>query len=262
MPNLPKYIGLILIILCYSINSLVAQKAIQDELLLKTGETLYGQIIEQVPGEYIKLVLNDGSEKTLSPDEVVLIKKRGDIISLSKKDRKKGATTFREKGLYHLFSMGYAFGQNQWGGVTNVTYHYSAGYHINQYLNAGIGIGLEPYDIGLITPLYAEVRGDLFKKKITPHYFLRAGYGLPHIRGFWGIPDTISGGLYYHAGAGLKINTRRKFEFITSLGFKQQYTYQIRNEQVWVDWNSDPTIIRSEGSRIYNRIVLQFDFAF
>ncbi len=246
--------------LLIGLNSLQAQSYTQEDVLyLKNGSVIRGQIVVHVPGSHIRIEILGGSELLYDIDEIDLIKHEPSKYRRIKLKLRKEYVpiSFRKRGIYNRFGLGFGFGENEWGPVINVSYQYSLGYHFNQYMNVGIGSGLEPYESGLIMPFWAELHGDLLQKVISPHYLLQVGYGYAAVRG-WNI-DRMDGGVYAHAAVGFKVNTRRRAEWIFTLGFKAQSTYQERRE--WWGFGGQGPVI-SRGIRRYQRIVFTTTFGF
>jgi len=154
--------------------------------------------------------------------------------------RKERPITYRvDRSIYNRVTFALGFGQGNFGSVavTPTIPGYSIGYRYNQFINAGLGFSLEPYEGGLIAPIFLEFHGDVGReKKVMPHYFGQIGYGAPLAPG-WQV-NELRGGLYYHWGAGYKFNTRGKLDWTLTAGFKSQNTWQRRN-----DW-------RFQGSEI------------
>jgi len=205
-------------------NSKKKNQMEEDVIYLKDGSVIRGQIVEQVPAEYVKIELLGGSVFVFQLEEVEVIKKEGRKLSefysyaayQAKRDR---TPTFRRKGLYHLINLGVGVGRDRWDWVVgNVSLDYAIGTYINQYLGIGGGFGMTHYDMGGILPFYLDLRGDLMKTKLTPHYFAQVGYGIPFTNN-WGVNEP-RGGLYLSGGLGYKLHTSRKAEWIFGVGYK------------------------------------------
>ncbi len=83
---------------------------------------------------------------------------------------------FKEKGWYHNTSL---FLHTSWSGA-GAGFHHVMGYRFSRLFSIGLGTGLETYDFFEnrdIIPVYAEARGFLLAKRITPYYALKTGYG-------------------------------------------------------------------------------------
>jgi hypothetical protein len=264
-----KYSLLFLFFLSLFITS-SAQDAAIHKLYLKDGRIIEGVILEQKFGESIKIKLGDGEEVTFAENEVELLVREKASSSNSNLSyyqsttvpptrrmyRRSRPISFREDGsIYHKVIFGLGFGQSNWGGVTATPTipGYIMGYRHNQYINVGVGTGLEPYEAGLMLPMFGEFSGDLGRqKKVQLHYFGQLGYGAVLSPG-WQIIE-MKGGIYSHYGAGYKINTRGRLDWTITCGFKSQKTWQRRQ-----DWRFQGDIV---GNRTYRRLVFQVAMGF
>lgn len=82
---------------------------------------------------------------------------------------------FKETGWYNNFS---AFLNPSYMGGAGV--HHAVGYRFNRLVGVGLGFGIESNDFTSyrnIMPVYAELRGFMIPKKISPYYALKLGYG-------------------------------------------------------------------------------------
>lgn len=245
-----------------------AQEQATHKIYLKDGRIVEGTIVEQKFGESITIKTEDGEQLTFEEKEVeLLVRTQASSTNLSfhtsttvpptrRVYRQSLPIKYREdKTMYHMVVFGLGFGESNWGGVTATPTipGYRMGYRYNQYLNAGVGVGLEPYEGGLMLPIFAELHGDVGKqKKIMPHYFGQLGYGAALAPG-WQVSE-LKGGLYYHYGVGYKINTRGRLDWTVTCGLKSQKTWQRRQ-----DWRWPGDIV---GNRTYNRLVFQLSMGF
>lgn len=247
------------LLLSFGWNSLNAQLYLSDDVLyLHSGDIIRGRILSQ-DSESIRIELLGGTVLVYRLDEVERIQDepspfRRVKVRLGYEYRK---TSFRERGLYHIVSLDWSFNQNQWN-ETRLDPHlrYAAGYHFDRYVNLGLGTGLDSYEGGLIIPWYVDFRGDLWEKKVTPTYYANLGYGFVAAEG-WPV-DNMTGGVMMGLGVGWKINTPRKAEWLITLGYKIQNTYQERSSWGW--W--DPSQSRIAGTRQYRKVVFQTALAF
>lgn len=237
----------------------------EDVIYLQNGSELRGKIVDQKVGESVTIQLIDGSLLTFKTSEVSEIKRepsKYSRVSLEKNDVL-WPVSGRKKGIYHMISYGLAYHTNEWGAPRlGPMLEYRIGYHLHKFLNVGLGTGINKYPAGLFVPAYLDINGDLSNKRITPHYDLNFGYGMA-ITQKWQY-DVLKGGMMGQAAIGLKINTRRRSEFIFTVGFKAQDSYQEfqdwRNGGCWGCQTTDPIIIK--GNRRFQRITLQFSYGF
>lgn len=249
----------LLLLLSFGGSSLTAQVYLSDDVLyLHSGDIIRGRILSQ-DSESIKIELLGGTLLVYSVDEVERIQDepspfRRVKVRLGHEYRQ---TSFRKIGLYHIVSIDWNFNQNQWDELRlDPHLRYAAGYYFNRYVSLGLGTGLDPYEGGLLIPWYIDFRGDLWEKKVTPTYYANLGYGFVAAEG-WPV-DNMTGGAMLGLGVGWKINTPSKSEWLITLGYKMQHTYQERSAWGW--W--DPNQSRIAGTRQYRKVVFQTALAF
>ncbi len=82
---------------------------------------------------------------------------------------------FRETGWYQNTSGFFNFSYSGGAGI-----HHAMGYRFSRMLGVGLGTGIETHDFDAvrnIIPVYAEARGFLAPKRVTPYYAIKIGYG-------------------------------------------------------------------------------------
>ncbi|MEM6261371.1 MAG: hypothetical protein AAGI38_02605 [Bacteroidota bacterium] len=262
-----------LMCMLFSLQTVMAQTQMDDVVYLKNGSIIRGTIVEQVIGEYVKIELMGGSIFVFKETEVDKITREASArpvpqleetqyakLSLPRRER---PYTFRERGIYNLGSMAFAFGQHATGSFAmNYSVLYRTGFTFKRSLAVGAGLGVDFYREGLTVPVILDVHGDLGRpSRIMPHYFVNVGYGFG--AGIAWDTEQFDGGLMGHAGIGWKINTRNRTDWAITLGYKFQQTDQITNQ--WIDNPGQPGTfepIRIEGERTYRRIIAQVTFGF
>ncbi|MDX2245321.1 MAG: hypothetical protein SF052_00990 [Bacteroidia bacterium] len=231
----------------------------ENVIYLKDGSEIRGWILEQIPGEYVKVELVGGSILVYRQSEIEKITSEPTRYSriIRKYNTKPQGIQYRDRGLYHFVATGFTTNDNMWGGSQlDVSLNYRAGYRFNQYLGLGLGVGIDEYDSGGIVPVFGEVSGDLLRRKRTPFYLAQAGYGIG-VSTTW-IADNLEGGLYYHLGAGLKVRTRSRAEWTFTMGYKSQQMTETLVQ--WIDFNREP--VRTVRERTVRGIVYQVAIGF
>lgn len=234
------------------------RNATEDVVYLKNGSMIRGTIVSQEVGSGVRIRILGGSEFFYKESEVekitiepalyrsITIKLRKELIPFS----------YRDREIYHIASFDLGFAEDEWGLYSTPNLRYRTGYHLKHYLSLGLGSGFDFYEDGsMMIPLVLDVRGDLAKKPVTPHYAVNIGYGFVGTRG-WNT-SRLTGGLSGQFGAGLKFNTRRNHEWIFTGGFRFQQTYQEFN--IWTDL---PEPILVQGNFTYNRVFIEMAFGF
>ena len=177
----------------------VATKPVVDVVWLKDGSNLSGTIIrlELARGMEIKLIT--GAIVQIPKEEIVKVYQDlpfSSQASLAPDYRPRGPRpyAFREEGLYQTFSGFISFSEPGGAGV-----HYSIGHRFSRMLSVGIGAGFESNDFWYtrnMVPLYAEARGFLVPKRISPYYAVKLGYGFALEDPINGTLDTKGGILF------------------------------------------------------------------
>jgi hypothetical protein len=263
MPAYP--LPLLLIRCCLLLMSLLlctagfAQKRYaEDVLYLKNGSIIRGNITEQVVGSHVKIEIMGGSVFVYREAEIDQITREAALYrSITLKLRKELIPIhYRSPGMYHLASFDLGFAEGEWGPIATPSLRYRTGYYFNRHLSVGVGTGFDFYERGtLMIPLVADIRGDLSHKRVTPHYFLNAGYGFAGAKG-WGM-DRLTGGITGQIGGGIKLHTRRKYEWLFTSGFRFQQTYQEFN--IWTG-QTEPVLV--QGNLRYNRVFFEAAIGF
>lgn len=95
-----------------------------------------------------------------------------------------------------------------------------------RYFGAGIGIAYDQYNTTAVLPLFLSLRGDLLKGRMTPFYYVDAGYGPAwdsrQNDDNWAIQD-VRGGWMFHLGVGFKIYSGHRINVMTAIGYKHQF---------------------------------------
>ncbi len=234
-----------LFILCFA-SPVFSQEAETEKLVdvvyLKDGSRLIGTIL--------KWDLERGMEFQLSTGAIILIPKL-DIKNVAQNSAVKAEQvdinvaeptvrtpkvySFREKGWYHTTSGFLNFSFQGGAGV-----HHAMGYRFNRLLGVGLGTGIETHDFDFkrnFIPVYAEVRGFLLPKKITPYYALKIGYGFA-LRDEINGTIAAKGGFHFSPEAGVRFGAS---EVSYYLGLE----YKLQNGSfTWngFDWSGNTTI--------------------
>ena len=250
-----------------------AQEGMEDVVYLKNGNVYRGIIIEQVPGESIKIKTIGGNVFSVMIADLQKITKEDKIEAPKPPRPEYGNHDYTHKFFYNKGDStrqqfprkkrGY-FCQSQLlieavqGGVRIVN-----GYRFNRFAQLGVGIGADfviasPTELfrnidgdgfrGNYLPLYLYFAGDVLKTKVTPFYAFEAGYAwrvggggdFPFGGGF--NSSNIRGGIMGGAGLGVRFNTKRKvnFSLLLNANFKN-IRYNERYETF--DVNGNPVIV-------------------
>ena len=290
-----KYLKLIAIVFAaifiFNQNSF-AQEGMDDVVYLKNGNVYRGIIIEQVPGESIKVKTIGGNVFSVMIADLQKITKEDKIVAPSAPRMDYGNNDYAQRYSYHKGDStkqkfprkkrGYFF-QSQLlieaiqGGVRIVN-----GYRFNRFAQLGVGIGADfviasPSELfrnidgdgfrGNYLPLYLYFAGDILKTKVTPFYAFEAGYawrfdggGFPFGGGGFN-SSNIRGGIMGGAGLGVRFNTRRRvnFSLLMNVNFKNA---RYNESFVTFDMNGNPITVESSVSQTLIFPGLRFGIGF
>lgn len=145
-------------------------------LYLKGGTVLIGEVSHFQPGDTVFM-------KTYTGLAVAVPYPLVDRLKQKCRHKKRHAVnrqreyTFRERGWYHATRAAVLSAANDW----DVALQHSSGYKFNRWINVGIGAGVENLSYLQAPtvpsyPLFAEVRGYLYPRRVTPFYAISGGW--------------------------------------------------------------------------------------
>lgn len=150
----------------------------QDVVYLKDKSILRGKITEYKKDGDLVLQTWAGAEIRVSATEVKRMVQKCPDEKVATFNGISGPYTFKEHGWYGATKLAVLPGADGLG----FSIQQSAGYKFKRLLQTGIGAGFEnfdPWGKGVPTyPIFAEVRGYLLPRNITPFYAIGVGYGI------------------------------------------------------------------------------------
>lgn len=244
-----------------------AQKTTQDVVYLKNGSILKGNLTSTQP---VKLEMAGGSLWVFQPEEVDSLGK--EKVTQAKLREIRSNYFRRNHGFMNMTEAGMIFSmdftqptQNNWGYQNNtpdigISVHTVNGYRVWPYLYIGAGMGIDQYFKynQTFSPFYLRVQSEFLKNKVTPYVFADAGYGhMWHRRSDGYYIYRNKGGIYFNAGAGVRIYTRSRASVIISAAYRRQpsqtNTYFINS------WEGAPYYTTT---RLYQQLAVNFGVAF
>ena len=205
--------------------------------------------------------------------QIDLLIQTGDTIHLGKKDidktwRSKENITMLRKGRFHfkntLFvGLDIAFGLDQDDVVGSALVNLIVGYHFNDRVSAGLGMGshINTAVIGDLfyehnfTPFFGHGRYYLSQKTNARFFvFSNLGYGFP-IQSEW--LDEFDGGLFFNGGIGIHFASKKNVRYTMKV---YQYMQGTSGVDVTADLFNRP--ITTKYNYWYNRTVLAFGMSF
>lgn len=217
-----------------------AQNNMEDVMYLKNGNVYRGSIIEQVPGVSYKVQIAGGSIFSVTVSEVEKITKehpqptqevaapRGEddfhmmpSFMMHHRDTSRAPAYLRKRKPFSELEFR--------PGINNASIRIVHGYKFGRFGFVGIGIGLDAVSFskrmsdgknifdntdpnnGLYLPLYIHYSGEILRKRITPYYYLEAGYAAHPNNPFTENHGNKSyGGPIAAAGFGVKFYSKGK----------------------------------------------------
>jgi hypothetical protein len=224
-----KTIRCVLLAACFlaGLSGLMSQTNV-DPVHLHTiyatdGSVWKGEIINWDP-EFTTLRLLSGVEVEFGTSEI----RR--VVSISKNGSKeKKESAFKDRGLYNVSTMGVSAGPR-----FGLTATHAIGYRFSHVISLGGGIGIESFDLGSgneIVPVFAEARGFLLKKNISPYYAVRVGHGFAPLNSEANVTEA-RGGAMIHTELGYRFGGRRAANFFAGVAMHWQNA-QYLNEWPW-----------------------------
>lgn len=236
-----------------------AQESLEDVLYLKNGDIYRGIIIEQIPGSTLKIQIAGGSVFTVSISDVQKIAKEPRWQSPYKSAPEAAVTApaADKPAKYNRYTdstyvprykkkKGYFFLAELRAGPGNGGLRVVNGYKFGRFGYLGIGVGIDgasfngPFDMGgnssgfsdgVYLPIVLRYSGDILRTRITPFYYVEAGYAAHPGAPFVYNGSDSRGGPLASVGFGCKFNTKRRVNFNLNLNatwrsnFYKGYTY-------------------------------------
>jgi hypothetical protein len=221
-----------------------AQKIRGDAVYLKNGSIITGRIMQNDSLNGLKIA-NECGIWLINPGEF-------DSIGVQTYGR---YFTAKPKGYTNISSAGLLFGYENIP-VPSITMVHA--YKFSQGLLAGIGLGYEYFDWGVL-PLFADARYYFYDEGFSPYIFGQAGYSITLERkpvDFWGgSQERTFGGPMLSAGAGIRAGVSKHSAFTLSIA----YRFQKLSYESFSNWEPETQRIVSNH---YNRIAVTIGFLF
>jgi hypothetical protein len=236
--NIKGFILIICILFSGHIQVVFGQKDsdLVDIVWLRDGSRLSGTILRWELESGIEFQLATGATMIIPKKQILKVFQQMPLYSSEAQPEQQSVPhreyAFRERGWYHSCS-----GFINAFGLGGAGFHYSTGFRFKRTLSAGLGIGYESNDLSNyrdIVPLFAEVRGFLLPKRITPYYALKAGHGFAILNTTYGDIDA-KGGIHLAAELGVRFGGRHVHYFAGAEYKIQDASYQ---SQWWWEGSS------------------------
>jgi len=225
---------------------LYSQKTEQDVLQLKNGSILYGKILENKPGEYVRIEIIGNNQLVLRQDEIAG-KSRKVAESSTGWDLDK-----KVKIASALHFMG--------GSASSEGFSITPSYEFPFRMRTGIGTGIDFFDYQVL-PVFADISYTVLKNSLSPVVYVHGGYSFPLEKpatDYWAQTE-YKGGFLASVGAGIQKSFKNHNTFVFSLGYRYQRLKKITEYNAWYE-----STFTQKDTRIdhLNRIKVTLAFLF
>jgi len=254
---------LFLLFSIYIFNVVAQESKPKDLIKFKDGSEYRGRIVEYLENQ--KLIIEvAGNPITIVGEHFENIKEIGfDKLRYKNKTR----------GLWYELNLGLTVGKSNDNGSAEAYPSILAvtGYQFNRFAGVGFGTGYQSHSLVNIVPFYATFRGDILDSRVTPFYYLDAGYGFGYQKSddtYFNNKVKVKGGLLFGPGGGVRFKMKKMY-FTASLGYKLQKS-QVKRINFY-DWrwgftSNNVTISGSDPSstekRLYKRAEIRIGIGF
>lgn len=230
-----------------------------DIIYLKDGSRLSGRILSWELDKGMQFELSTGATIYIEKDDIEKVDQDTESDDISnyrfRRERKPSEPkpyAFRETGWYQNTSGFFNISILGGAGI-----HHAMGYRFNRFFGVGLGMGIETNDFTAfrkLLPVFAEVRGFLLPKKISPYYAIKVGYA-------FGLRDELNGtmgakgGIHFSPELGVRFGAG-------DVNYYLGLEYKLQNATfTWNGWDwSGGTIVTDHIS--YRRIELRTGLLF
>jgi len=268
------------IVLCVAVLFMLVAQAQQKTdqtthtITLKDGTIYQGVIKQYIEGEKLILQLGPNIIKTIKDKDIKMLVQDGTATAVSENNPITLSTpdkpyNFQEKGLYFESNAQLMLGSSAFFSLPEngdrmnkidpgIGAQLIGGYQINRFIGVGAGVGLDYYYLNsgeTLLPVFADVRGYLLKRNVSPMYKLQAGYGFAFKDEDRNMVDA-EGGLMWYPALGVRFGAAKSANFMLDFGVKVQkadYIFNASNFQTW--WNIRE--VRVKNDMTYRRFVVR-----
>lgn len=175
----------------------------QVTVYLKNGKVLQGAIITSIFDEYLTLEIDELTHLDIHFDKIKSI-----YFGQHAEEAKSKPAYEPKTGFIHAADIGLLFGQTSYGVAPSFSANIVNSYQFNPHFGTGLGLGIDLYGNITTLPVYANLKGAFTKKKVTPYYFLNAGYTFAWANEHYNDLeyDHVKGGWFFQPGLGYQFN--------------------------------------------------------
>jgi len=192
----------------------MAQANYRDVVYLNNGIIVIGMIVEQVPNQGIKIQLIDNTVSSFAYSEIKKITKEEVIVE--KEPHQKRYSGIFEVGYTKGVGDEYSELAREARSINVFSVRMVNGYQINKNMSAGVGLGIDAYELAVLMPITIDLRAYFIDAPVSPTFIFDGGYSLALNN------DHGSNGLVLNPAVGVKINTSKNTSCLFSIGYKYQ----------------------------------------
>ncbi|MBU2650127.1 MAG: porin family protein [Bacteroidetes bacterium] len=261
-----KKVLLSLLLLFVAILLSAQNKEYEDVVYLKNGSIIYGQIVEQVPGEYIKIKSGERNVFVFRMEEIDKIVVEEKKPPISPRKQRYNSIQIKKKGYEALVgtsffvSPPYFFGENENPTANGFGVSLTNAYRFSPRFSIGVGIGFERYDEKIkALPVFIDIQYLFVEYPVAPAISLNGGYAFG-----WSTNESIperyktgdEAGISIAPMIGVKFVYHKHASLFLRLGYKLQ---ELSRYDVHYNY---PSNSYSVGKYFYNMILVKAEFVY
>jgi hypothetical protein len=209
----------------FTFNTGTTLNAQNDKVYLNNDTRLVGKITYYKPNDTLILEMKNGQTLFFLDKDVKKI-----VMGETKVEK---PYAFRERGFYNItyFSINFNKSNYRYNNgeiLAGVALQNTTGFQFNRWLGAGLGLGLDNYNVigndANVLSVYSEIRGYLNADNQAFYYSVAGGVGFPLVQESDKTANLTGhkGSFMVHPAIGLRFGASPKFNFFMDIGTKFQ----------------------------------------
>lgn len=220
----------------------------QDVVYLLNGGIMRGRILE----------ITDTNKVVLETEEKnVFVFERIEVQQIAR-EPKPIQVAFKENGFINYTEIGVMSGRSSPANSAMPGFYHNSitlqtfnGHQFSPAFQLGVTTGIEWHASIALLPISLGVKGDLWRRKVSPYYSFDVGYGFNWLNEN-NTNQRVNGGMMWHPGVGIKVLSSKGTAWVISLGYKSQ------RASTWVNWGWQ----RVEEQIHYKRLAIRMGLSF
>lgn len=205
-----------------------AQEKTPVTVYLKNGKSIHGAIISSIFDEYLAIEIDEVTHLDIHYDKIKMIV----FGMIAPEEKEIPAKVYEPRtGFTHTANIGLLIGQNE---GSSLSLNMVNGYHFASGIQAGLGIGLDFHGNITSLPVYAQLKTNLTRRKVTPYVYLNTGYGFAWANNESDFIeyDHVKGSWMMQPGFGYRFNMK-SMALLVGLGYRLQKVTLDYTNQGW-----------------------------